>query len=74
MIEKCNEKMFCDVKGCKNFASGYFLVKGLLKKICLCNKCQKKLFDSLSKTNVSKSPKNKISSVMDEKQGVTSGR
>ena len=73
MIKICNEKMMCDAKGCKNFASGYFEVKGLLKKICLCKECQKNLFDSLSKTNVSKSPKNKILAKIDEKQGVTSG-
>ena len=72
MIKICNEKMMCDAKGCKNFAHSYFEVKGLLKKICLCKECQKKLFDSLAKTNVSKSPKNKISSKLDEKQGVTS--
>ena len=73
MIKNCNEKMMCDAKGCKNFASGYFEIKGLLKKICLCKECQKNLFKSLAKTNVSKSPKNKISSVIDEKQGVTRG-
>ena len=73
MIKNCNEKMICDAKGCKNFASGYFEIKGLLKKICLCKECQKSLFESLAKTNVSKSPKHKISSVIDEKQGVTRG-
>ena len=74
MITQCNEKMTCDAKGCKNFASAYFEVKGLLKKLYLCKECQKKLFDDLAKTNMSKSPKNKISSKRDEKQGVTSGR
>ncbi len=72
MIKICSEKMTCDAKGCKNFASAFFEIKGLLKKIYLCKECQKKLFDSLAKTNVSKSPKNKISSKLDEKQGVTS--
>lgn len=75
MLNKCSENMICDVRGCKKAASASFEVKGLLKKIYLCADCQRRLFDDLSKTNITKSPKNKISSVMEEKQGVIkSGR
>lgn len=68
MIKQINEKMSCDTKGCKNYASGCFEIKGFLKKIYLCTECQQKLHKSLCKTFVSKSPKNKILSVMDEKK------
>jgi len=74
MLKKADRQMTCDAKGCKNDALHCFEIKGHLKKVFLCNDCQKKLFDSLSKRCVSKSPKNKISSVMDEKRGVTSDR
>ena len=74
MEKQINEKVTCDVKGCKNFATCCFEIKGFLKKIYLCNECQQKLHKSISKNFVSKSPKNKISSVLDEKQGVTSDK
>lgn len=70
MLNKCNENMFCDARGCKNRASAYFQVKGLFKKIFLCDECQKQLYRDLAPQAVTKSPKNKISSVQDDKQGV----
>ena len=39
----------------------------------LCEQCMKKLFDDLSGVFVPKSPKNKISDVMDKKKGALKG-
>lgn len=60
----------CDVRGCGNKAEYSFAVRGLNKKVNLCRECAGKLFDDLSKSFVTKSPRNKISSRLEEKEGV----
>ena len=73
MLKKCNETMSCDAVDCMNKASHFFKIKGGMKTVCLCEQCMKNLFDDLSGVFVPKSPKNKISDVMDKKKGALKG-
>lgn len=60
----------CSVKGCHGKAAYGFAARVSGRKIRLCAECAAAMFDDLSRAMVPKSPRNKIASGAEEREGV----